>query len=155
MRIDAAQGQLRRLRRSLEGLEQRTFRTPLQRLAPFVDRLVGNDPPFGAATVFVQQTVFTPKHLEKLLSSHKLPVSYGADNTIRSETAVETAALLEAALADWVDFYFVPSPRDFVLYADHDEYSTLFAARKGTLSRLADGLSEAGVSEVSGYRREF
>jgi hypothetical protein len=39
----------------------------------------------------------------------------------------EIAPLLEAALGDWVDFLFVPVPKPFAIYADHDDYITLYA----------------------------
>jgi hypothetical protein len=49
----------------------------------------------------------------------------------------EIAALLEAAWGDWLDFYFPPSPKRFQLFADHDEYTTVFGATKGHVSIAA------------------
>ena len=155
MKIDRAEGHLRRLRRTVASLEQRTFRTPLQRLEPFISCLLAQDPPFTTSAVLVDQVVFTPKHLEDLLTGHKLPLNYGEGQSIAAEDSQETVALLGAALADWLDFYFVPNPKKFILYADHDEYTTLFAVRKGTLSQLVGRLAQAGVSEVSGYHRDL
>ena len=65
----------------------------------------------------------------------------------------EAIDLLVAALGCSLDFYFVPEPRRFILYADHDEYTTLWAARKRTLSAIGTALLVAGFSEVSDYTR--
>jgi len=43
------------------------------------------------------------------------------------DDAIETAALLRAARADWVDFVFIPNPKPFVVYGDHDEFTTILA----------------------------
>ena len=99
--------------------------------------------------------MFTPKHLEGLLSSHQLPLEYGNGWTIEATGAKECVELLEAALADWLDFFFLPQPKRFLMYADHDEYTTLFGARKGSLSRLTTALAAAGVEEIANYERSL
>lgn len=62
--------------------------------------------------------------------------------------------LLKAALSDWVDFWYVPTPRVFMIYADHDEYSTFFADTKSSLNRVALPLLEARFKEVRDYQRD-
>jgi hypothetical protein len=63
--------------------------------------------------------------------------------------------LLEALLGDWLDFYFAPEPKHILLYADHDEYTTVFASRKGPLSQAANRLSALGIREIAGYARSL
>lgn len=61
--------------------------------------------------------------------------------------------LLEAALGDWVNFTFVPKPKPFVIYADHDEYTTFYANTKSNLNGVVQALSGAGFEKVPDYQR--
>jgi hypothetical protein len=143
-----------KLRRTVADFDQRTFQTPLNDLPTFVDLLLAGKPEIAAATVTIEQVVFTPERLERFLTDYELPLDY-RDRAIVSESHQESKGLLEAALSGWVDFYFVPTPRRFILYADHDEYATLFAARRGTLSAIAGSLTAAGFKEVPDYVRKL
>ena len=67
----------------------------------------------------------------------------------------EIAALLEAALGDWVDFFFVPLPDIFTIFTDHDEYTTFYADEEANLSLLTCALRKEGFEEVRGWKREF
>jgi hypothetical protein len=71
-----------------------------------------------------------------------------------AESAAELHALLIAALGDWLDFAFVPSPKPFVLYADHDEYATFFANTKSYLNKVANSLKSNGFSSIKDYIRK-
>lgn len=157
MEIVASPGAGQRLRRVLgsRGYFQQTFRTPLQQSASFTATVVAAHAPLEAGSVIVGQVVFTPKNLEALLTRHNLPLTYGRDWTITAAGQEEIAALLEAAWGDWLDFYFTPSPKRFHLFADHDEYTTVFGATKGQVSKLATALISAGLSRVDGYEREW
>jgi hypothetical protein len=155
VKIVPADGELNRLRRSVGTQEQRTFKTPLGELDSFVSSLLASDKSLESGSVLVAEVVFTPKHLEDLLARHDLPLTYDHEHSIVAENATEAASLLGAALADWVDFYFEPVPKHFLLYADHDEYATLFAPRKGPVSALAARLEAQGFAEVSGYVRQL
>jgi len=153
MRIQSAPGTLKRLRRTAGTFFQRTFETPRDRLPAFVASLLAGDSPILSASITVQAVVSPPDHLESLLASHHLALPPGADWSITAAGQQESQALLTAALGDAVDFYSLPDPKRFLLFADHDEYTTLFAARKGTLSRLAGTLAAGRVAEVSDYVR--
>ena len=61
--------------------------------------------------------------------------------------------LLQASFADWVDFLFVPSPDRFVLYADHDEWTTVFAANEVDLASMKSALHGGGFEMITGYTR--
>jgi hypothetical protein len=147
-------GEFQRIRRSVAAFEQRTFRTPLDRLPDFVECLLTSDPPLACASAIVKQVVFTPKHLDALLTSHHLVLEYHVGRTIVAADGAESSALLKALLADWLDFFFETSPPGFVLFADHDEYTTLFAG-VGTLRRRAGALKQKGFVEVSNYVRQL
>ena len=66
----------------------------------------------------------------------------------------EVGALLQAALSDSVDFWFIPTPKPFVIYADHDEYTTFFANSKSNLNGIVDPLLKRGFESVD-YERSF
>ena len=65
----------------------------------------------------------------------------------------EAEELLQAAFTDWFDFIFVPTPKPFVIYADHDEYATFFANSKSNLTAVASALTASGFTPVANYTR--
>ena len=158
MRITEAPGAAQALRRKLarsRDYYQETFRTTSRQVRLFTSTVLAAHTHLDAGSVTLEQVVFTPKNLEALLANNDLPLTYGRDTTITASGAKECEALLEAAWSDWLDFYFVPAPSTFQLFADHDEYTTFFAATKGHLARIVTALSAAGFSRVEGYRREW
>jgi hypothetical protein len=108
-----------------------------------------------SAHLLVSAVAFPPTNLLALLGGHGLPGDPAGGTSVFAETPDESLALLVAALGDWMDFYFLPNPKRFLLYADHDEYITLFAHRKASLSRIKARLTEAGFDEVTAYVREI
>jgi hypothetical protein len=156
MQIAETPGASHRLRRQLgrsKGYFQRTFHTPLPQLAAFTETVIAAHAPLESGSVTLEQVVFTPTKLEGLLTSHNLPFTYGRDWTVTAAGPEEIAALLEAAWGDWVDFYFISQPKRFHLFADHDEYTTIFGATKGKVSKVATALINDGFSPVDGYER--
>ena len=103
----------------------------------------------------IDEAVFEPKHLISLLEHHSLSAEFGHDCAITASGQPEAAELLEAALSDWVDFAFVPAPKAFVIYADHDEYTTFYANTKSNLNRVITALSAAGFNKVPDYSRNL
>jgi hypothetical protein len=148
-------GASQRLRRALGrrgAYFQQTFRTPAQQQLPrFSAAVVSAHSPIETATVTLEQIVFTPKHLDELLAARHLPVTCGRDWTITAAGYEEVASLLMAAWSDVIDFYFIPKPKHFHLFADHDDYTTIFGATKGQVAKVATALANAGFSRVDGY----
>jgi len=153
MKLSQIQGSLKRFRRTPWRFQQ-TFHTPLENLRPFVATIVSALEPLNGGCVTLDQVVFEPKHLIALLNKNSLPAEYGQDWSLTAEGEDETKALLEAALGDWVDFIFVPTPKPFVIYADHDEYSTFYANTKSNLNRVVLALSMNGFEKVPDYTRD-
>jgi hypothetical protein len=114
-------------------------------LAPFL---------FDEGTVSTDEVVFEPTHLLQLISRNSIQVEKFRELNIRAEGMREIAELLEAALSDWVDFVFLPSPELFVIYADHDEYTTFYSNDEPLLMNLARGLSDAGFRPIENYVRK-
>jgi hypothetical protein len=99
--------------------------------------------------------VFQPKHLTELGAKYSISMDLRKDTTIDAPNKAESEALLLAALSDWVDFAFVPNPKPFIIYADHDEYTTFFANTKANLNRVLTRLGERGFKAVTDYTRHF
>jgi len=72
---------------------------------------------------------------------------------LHAEGKEAIAELLQAALADWVDFLFVPVPEVVAMYADHDEYTTFYTRDVATLKKMFSDLEECGFKAVLDYTR--
>lgn len=132
---------------------QRTLETPLKALDPFVAAIFSTLSPNQSAKLIVDGCVFEPKTLRTLLKANSLNMACTRDDCVVADTPAEVADLLRAALADWLDFAFVPSPKPFVIYADHDEYITFFGNTKSSLKQVVNVLCDRGFKEVLEYKR--
>ena len=99
--------------------------------------------------------MFDPTHLIDLMNANSIPPRYQRGVSIIAVGLEESEALLEAALGDWVDFIFVPEPRSFAIYADHDEFTTFFAQNRSNLNRVVQALSGEGFKLESEYQRKL
>jgi hypothetical protein len=131
---------------------QHTFKTPLKSLHPFVEAIISAASP-ETACVTIEQAVFKPQHWIDLLVGHSLTPVYGRGVSVTAVGRREAEDLLEAALTDWFDFIFVPTPKLFVIYADHDEYTTFYANTRSNLNRVVTLLSAQGFEEIREYTR--
>jgi len=153
MVLSATSGSLKRLR-NVTWRFQQTFLTPLRNLQPFVATIVSARERTEAGIVTLDSIVFEPKNLNALLAAHSLPPSLQWESSIEATGHEEAAALLRAALSDSVDFWFVPKPKPFVIYADHDEYTTFFASSKSNLNGVVEPLLRQKFQPVD-YERSF
>lgn len=131
---------------------QQTFATPLKDLPRFVATIL-SPLQLEEARVTIDQVVFDPEHLLELLKNHSISVESCRDSTVLASGQEEISALLEASLGDWVDFLFVPTPKHFVIYADHDEWTTIFAENESELRLIGRTLSTSGFREIPNYVR--
>jgi hypothetical protein len=97
--------------------------------------------------------VFEPKNLLQLLANNSLSVQDQYHFTIQAAGQQSVVDLLQAALGDWGDFVFVPSPEVLAIYADHDEYTTFYTRDDSALRNVASGLEESGFEVVLDYTR--
>ena len=134
---------------------QQTFVTPLNQLPAFTAAIVGSISELAAATVVIDQVVFPAETIHALLEQRQLSLLLDRDASITAETPDEVQPLLSAAFGDWVDFLFTPSPKPFVLYADHDEYATFFASSRSNLNSVARALLKGGFKAVENYTRNI
>jgi len=154
MMLSETPGALKNFRRTPWKFQQ-TFQTPLKNLQRFVATIVSPSHNFTAGCLTIEQVVFEPKHLISLLTDYSISPRYGHDLSLTAVGQEEVEALLQAALSDWVDFIFIPQPKPFVIYADHDEYTTFYAHTCSNLNRVAEALSGQGFKTISGYERQL
>jgi hypothetical protein len=133
---------------------QRTFETPLKDLHRFVQTLLSPIELEGAV-LETDQIVFEPKNLLSLANRHSIPIQNQWEFALRADGKDSVTELLEAVLGDWVDFTFVPSPADFAIYADHDEYVTIYAPGTTEVDAIASVLISAGFKYVNDYERPY
>jgi hypothetical protein len=131
---------------------QQTFRTPLKKLKPFVATILDAVGQIESGAVTIDGYVFEPKNLHQLLASQNVPPTVYHDVVVTALGRESVEILLRTAFSDWVDFVFQPSPKPFVIYADHDEYTTFFANTKGKLNQVVLPLNAAGFEKVE-YER--
>jgi hypothetical protein len=134
---------------------QQTFLTPLRYLKPFVETIFSSQKETRNGTIIIDQVVFEPKHLKELLFNRPLPISLEHNWALTVTGRKEIESLLIAALSDWVDFLFIPFPASFVIYADHDEFTTFYANTRANLDVVVDALLAKEFEEVREYTRQF
>jgi len=131
---------------------QQTFKTPLKDLNRFVSSFLA---PFSLekGALSTDEVVFEPKNLLHLLADSSLTVENQYQLTIQATGQGAVADLLQAALGDWVDFVFVPTPELLAIYADHDEYTTFYTRDERVLKSLISALEKSGFEAVLDYTR--
>jgi hypothetical protein len=132
---------------------QQTYATPLNDLPRFVNSLLS---PFEITTaaIWVETIVFTPDDLIAYLQTLGIFSDEGTLNRsiIEAENANEANTLLQKVLSQWIDFAFLPSPKDFAIYADHDEYTTVFTSTAEFLVSLRSVMKLQGFKEIDDWR---
>jgi len=134
---------------------QTTFSTPLNNLDSFVSTILPDEEGFEKGSVTIDEIVFEPKTLNALLAANPAANELNRDWSIHAEGKVQVRELLQATLSDWIDFLFVPTPKPFVIYADHDEYTTFYANTKSNLNRVVQALLVKGFKQIPNYQREL
>src|SRR5262252_3606514 len=114
---------------------QQTFKTPLKNLQPFVAAILSTASP-ETAVITIQQAVFEPRYWIDLLTRHSLQPRYGMGVSVTAFGHQEVEELLHTAFSEWFDFLFVPSPKPFVIYADHHAHTTFYANTRANLNRV-------------------
>ena len=153
MNVSDTPSALKQIRKTAWKFQQ-TFKTPLNNLQPFVAAILSTASP-ETACITIEQAVFEPKRWIDLLTRYSLPPRYGKGVSVTAVGRQEVEELLHTAFSDWFDFLFVPTPKPFVIYADHDEYTTFYANTRSNLNRVAEALSAKGFEEIAEYRRQL
>jgi hypothetical protein len=140
--------------RSLGWRFQKTFLTPPpKQLDPYVDVIVSIGRP-RTACITIDQAVFEPKEWISVLTRNSLEPRYKSGVAVTCSGEHEVRELLVATFGGWFDFVYVPSPKRFVIYADHDDYTTFYASTKSNLNSVVTEMLGLGVKEIE-YERYF
>jgi len=122
---------------------QKTLVTPRKDMASFLSTLLAAFPvDHGVAST--DQFVFDPDNFLELLKARRLPIENYWTFCAEASNTEDVAVLLDAMLNDWIDFVFVPSPPSFAIYADHDEYLTIYVPASSGLDQLVTRLDLVG-----------
>jgi hypothetical protein len=129
---------------------QMTFEVPLPNPRKFLAAIVSSMKPPKAGSVTIDTVVFEPTNLKSLLTKYVQPerieqAGFFHDWSIEAGES-QLAELLDAAFRDAVDFVFTPIPKQFAIFADHDEYATFFAITKSHLNRIVKAVTESGAT---------
>ncbi|HTC94995.1 MAG TPA: hypothetical protein VK699_16245 [Terriglobales bacterium] len=154
MMLSEVPGSIKKFRKTRWKFQQ-TFETPLKNLQPFVRTIVSASQPLQAGSVTIDQWVFEPKHLIELLTRYSMPLRYEHDLSLIAHGEKEIEELLGAIFSDWIDFVFVPLPKSFAIYADHDEFTTFYAHTRSSLNRVTKPLASQGFRVIEDYQRPF
>ncbi len=93
--------------------------------------------------------------MKAFLGEHSILEEVGHDISLDAVGQHEVEALLRCTLADWIDCFFVPTPKAFVIYADHDEYTTFYSNSQANLMRIVEALAGQGFEKVEAYERNL
>jgi hypothetical protein len=131
---------------------QQTFWTPCNQAAKLAKTIVSAGG-LEAAQFGIRRVVFDPENIKTLLEQYSL----GRENinhlAIEAEGRDEVEALLKASFRDSTDFLFIPQPKPFVVYADHDEYTTFYSHTRSNLNLVVQALARDGFKTVEGFAR--
>jgi hypothetical protein len=131
---------------------QKTLVTPRKDMARFLSTLLTVFP-IDRGVASTDQVVFEPDNVLELLKSRQLSMGNYWTFCLEASKNEDVAALLAAMLSDWIDFVFVPSPTSFAIYADHDEYLTIYAPSSQERDHLVTRLELEGFRFVADYVR--
>jgi hypothetical protein len=155
--LNETPGELKRFRK-VSWSFQSTFETPLKNLDPFVSTIIDALEPVQAARITLSQVVFEPENVNEFLQGHglALPKDKSLENwTLEAKGSKDIRAMLQAVLSDSIDFTFVPMPKPFVIFADHDEFTTFLAMRRSNLNRIIAPLTALKMAPIAGYTRRL
>lgn len=130
---------------------QKTLVTPRDRMESFLSILTEFFPIEGGY-LCTDQVVFEPDNTLELLNGRGVFLKGFWRFSLEAGGAEDVRLMLAAVLADWVDFLFISRPASFAIYADHDEYLTVYAATETEITRAAARLESAGYNFVDYVR---
>ena len=131
---------------------QTTLVTPRKNMTSFLSALLTTFPA-DRGVASTDQLVFEPDSFLELLKARNLAIENYWTFCAEASNSEDVAVLLDAMLDDWIDFVFVPSPASFAIYADHDEFLTLYVPGSSALDHLSDQLRLAGFGFEDWYVR--
>ncbi len=152
MIVTLTPGALKKFCRTPWRFQQTVERPKATDLDEFVSRIIEAHGDLEAATITIAAVIFDTKRLNELCPAGT-ELTHGV--SITAQSAQEAQTLLVAALWDGPDFVCVPTPKPFVIYADHHDMVTFFAHSKSHLNHIIGPLAGRGYKIVQGWQREL
>lgn len=147
-------GAVKRFRRTPWRFQQTVERPVAKDLDRFVSTIVAGHGDIKEAAITIDQIVFGTARLSALVAATSAP-TLSRESSISANTHEEIEAILVAAFMDGLDFIFVPAPKPFVVYADHDNWITFYANSKSHLNHIISPLASNGYKLVQNWQRDL
>lgn len=154
MIVASTPGTLKRFRRTPWHFQQTVELPGRKDLDGFVSTVTDAHGDVHEGTVTLDQIVFGTERLTALCPAGS-PLPLARESSLTAQTDEEVKRLLVAAFMDGPDFIFVPSPKPFVFYADHDDWVTFYANTKSHLNHITEPLASHGYRIIQDWRREL
>ena len=154
MTVTHTPGAVKKFRRTPWRFQQTVERPQASDLDRFVSTIICAHDGVEAATVVIYEIVFDTERITALCpAGSALPLT--RESSISAQSREEFHALLFAAFWDAPDFICIPTPKPFVLYADHDDWITFYANTKSNLNGIIEPLASHGYDLVKYWHREL
>ncbi len=154
MTVTHSSGALKKFRRTAWRFQQ-TVELPngFAEAEKFAAAIVAIHGRIDQATVTIDEVVFNTERMTALCpADNQFPL--GRDSSLMAR-GDEVESLLAAAFIDAPDFIFVPNPKRFVLYADHDTWITFYANTKSNMNHVIEPLASRGFKLIEHWQREL
>jgi hypothetical protein len=152
MTVSLTPDALNKFRRTPWRFQQTIERPKASDLERFVSTIVAANVELQNGTLTIDEVVFNSVKTTELCPSGS---TFAHNTSIFAGSADSVRALLFAAFWDGFDFTFVPAPKPFVFYSDHDDWITFYANTKSNLNKVIELLSSNGYKLVQNWHREF
>lgn len=154
MILNYTPGTIKKFRRTPWRFQQTVERADVDQMEAFIAAIISAHGGLSGGMVAIDEVVFD---LTRMTALCAVPPGKALerDSSITAETKAELAFLLTAVFGDGPDFIFVPTPKPFVFYSDHDDWITFFANTKSNLNGIIGPLEALGIRLVSNWQRVF
>jgi hypothetical protein len=152
MTVSFTQGALNKFRRTPWRFQQTVERPETSELERFVSTIVAANAELQEGTLTIDEVVFNTAKMMELCPTGSI---FAHDSSISANSPDGVRVLLFAAFWDGLDFIFIPTPKPFVFYADHDDWITFYSNTKSNLNHVVEPLAAKGYKMVQNWQREL
>jgi hypothetical protein len=154
MTVSHTPGVIKKFRRTPWRFQQTVERPHSDKLNGIVSTITDAHGHIEGAAITIDQIVFGTERMTALCPEDS-PLPLARESSLTVCAPEEVNALLVATFMDGLDFIFVPIPKSFVFYADHDDWITFYANTKSHLNQIIEPLASKGYKLVENWKREL
>lgn len=152
MTVTPTPGALKKFRRTPWRFQQTFERGEPDGIDQLVSLIIQSHTDISGGTVTIDEVVFSTERLSQVCPAN---ATFTHDSSITAQSPQELHALLAAALWDGPNFLCVPSPKPFVIYADHHDLITFYANTRSHLNHVTEPLIAHEYRPVNNWQREL